>query len=351
MGEDGNQVNVGEVGQGVTSDVATGDSGTTPVSTETMNLNPDEASVSRDDFKGLSKFIKRDTENNSADGTATATTPTADSPSEVTVATEKAEPPVPATDGPTDGDGTAVKPEDTNQDPVETISSAELAELRKGAMLHADYTRKTQELAEERRKFQQDLEHAQGLKDSPVTEALDLWNSLSMDPIGTIRFLEQHYNEKGFNEPKDPEVLKIEQALAEEQKRNKELADQLQSKDVTESQAKFDQYMADLAMKYKDDGFDTTEVINFCIETGINNPEMAFKIMQHDKLVSKNKELEGQLKDSSKTAVTEYVKEKVTETATYTPPVGTGNTSSGVTVNKPKTFADAKKSALARNFE
>lgn len=351
MNEDGNQASVVEANQGITSDVATGDSGTTPSSTEVMSGESNEVVISRDDFKGLSKFIKRDTENNSADGTATATTPTADGSSEVTVATEEAGQSAPATSGPTDDDGIAVKPEDTNQDPMETISSAELAELRKGSMLHADYTRKTQELAEERKKFQQDLEHAQGLKDSPVTEALDLWNSLSMDPIGTIRFLEQHYNEKGFMEPKDPEVLKIEQALAEEQKRNKELADQLQNNNVAESQAKFDKYMTDLATKYKDDGFDTAEVINFCIESGINNPEAAFKIMQHDKLVSKNKELEDQLKSTSKAAVTEYVKDKVTETVTFTPPVGTGNTSSGVTVNRPKTFADSRKAALARNFD
>ena len=330
-----------------TDETITGDSSTTS-STEVTNP---EVIISRDDFKGLSKFIgKEDTKNNSVTATDTPSTPVVDAATGVSSTTEEAEQPAPAIDSPTSGDDTNDKVEDENQDPMESVPIKELTALRKGNMLQADYTRKTQELAEERKKFQQELDLFNQYKDLPVQDALSLWDSLAMDPIGTIRFLEEHYVEQGLTEPKDPEVLKIEKALLEEQQRNKILESQLQENTKVGNRVEFDQYMASLSAKYKDDGFDAEEVLKFCMEHEIPNPEIAFKAIQHERLVIKNQELTKQLEEKGKTAVSEYVKEKATEVSSFIPPVGTGNTSSGITVSKPKTFAEAKKAALARNF-
>lgn len=60
-----------------------------------------------------------------------------------------------------------------------------VAELRNGYLRHDDYTRKTQELAEQRRQ----LEESMTAEDRGNAE---LWQAMQEDPIGTIRYLARH---------------------------------------------------------------------------------------------------------------------------------------------------------------
>ena len=110
--------------------------------------------------------------------------------------------------------------------------------------------------------------------------------------------------------------------------------------------------MNDLADKYKGDGFDKEEVLKYCMDKGIPDPEQAFKAMNYDRMMGKSKqeieEANKKVEEKEKTAVTNYVKEKIVTNANHIPPVGTSKTGNGISVSKPKTFAEARKSAMNR---
>lgn len=69
-------------------------------------------------------------------------------------------------------------------------SSVTFDELKKGYLRQSDYTKKTQELAEER----------ESLKDAQA-----LWDAMNSDPVGTLRQLQQAVNRGGSIAPKAPE--------------------------------------------------------------------------------------------------------------------------------------------------
>jgi hypothetical protein len=115
--------------------------------------------------------------------------------------------------------------------------------------------------------------------------------------------------------------------------------------------------MSDLETKYKDDGFDKTQVLQYCNDHMIPDPEVAFKTMMYDVNVTNvrtktqrdQEELDRKIKEESEKAISEYIKNKVVDKTNFTAPVGSGGGATGVgIVEKPKTFEQARKAALSR---
>jgi hypothetical protein len=127
-------------------------------------------------------------------------------------------------------------------------------------MLQADYTRKTQELAEQRKELSK-------YQDKNLDEAVSLWERLGSDPIGTIRFLEEHYAEQGITEPKDPAVLKYEMELAKKDAELKEKNSLIEAQAAKERQEGFNKHMNMLVDKYKDYNLDTKTVVQLLLLT------------------------------------------------------------------------------------
>lgn len=246
----------------------------------------------------------------------------------------------------------------------EELTVEQIQELKKGNMLQSDYTKKTQKLAEDRKAVEKDLEELGNYRKLPVKDAMGLWMALEEDPISTIQYLTEHYQQQGVTDPKDPVVVQLERRI-------RELEGQLgqvnQSNIVRESQAKIeavDKYMNELESKYKDEGFDKLAVVNYAIEHGISDPELAWKAMSRDAIATKSKEeleriqreadekiaaLQAQKDQEVKDAVGNYIKNKVVDTANFVPPVGGGGTgASGVSVRKENSWAASRRAAMAR---
>lgn len=303
----------------------------TPAPAEfTPTLESSESDVSREDWNKVSPTLRKQVQNNPE--------PEATEP-------EAKEPPPPAEANP-EPEVTKVKIGD------EELTLEQIQELKKGSMLQADYTRKTQELANQRKQIEEEAARIAKYKDQPVDDAMTLWEQLSMDPVGTIRYLEQHYSEQGITEPEDPEILKAKLELVKEKQKSATLEQEVTNKKLEEGKKIFDEYMVSLSEKYKDHGFDTESVLTYCRENGISNPEVGFKAMMFDPAVSTLQQqmefVRLEAENQKKSAVTDYVKDKVVKAANYNTPVGSGISGSGFSVEKPKTMKAAKQAAMQR---
>lgn len=254
-----------------------------------------------------------------------------------------------------------VTPEVTTEEPEQTpppifklsngeeLTEEQVLELKKGNMMNADYTRKTQELAEERKRLQQE---SGKYKDKPVEDAVALWEQLAMDPVGTIEYLREHYRQQGITEPEDPDVVAARVEAAKAKEEASKLKAEIDGRNLEDGKKSYDSYMDSLSEKYKDFGFDKQAVINYCRDNAILNPELGFKAMMFDPAVEVMKkkvtETSTQAEEQAKAAIASYLKDKVVTAANFDTPVGSGVSGSGVVVEKPRTLKDAKKAALAR---
>jgi len=139
-----------------------------------------------------------------------------------------------------------------------------------GYQRQADYTRKTQELSEQRKQVQ---------------FATTLAESLQQDPAGTLQALNQHYGiktpiqnqevEEEYLDPAEKQLRNLEQRIAsfEQQKAMDELTRTIDS----------------LQGKYGDD-FNADEVVAKALATGSNDLEAVFKQITFDKVYSKASE-------------------------------------------------------------
>jgi hypothetical protein len=141
-----------------------------------------------------------------------------------------------------------------------------LKEAVSGYQRQADYTRKTQQLAEERKNVQ----FAQAIQ-----QALD------NDPAATVELLKNHYGltqEESFEEddiwadPMEKQYKQLEKRLAsfEEQQAYNEL----------------ERTIGGLQQKYGED-FDANEVVSTALAQGTSNLEAVYKQMAFDRLFSK----------------------------------------------------------------
>ena len=187
-----------------------------------------------------------------------------------------------------------------------------------GYQRQADYTRKTQELSEQRKQVQ---------------FAASLAESLQKDPAGTLQALQQHYGlgapiqnqqvEEEYLDPAEKHLRQLEQRIAafEQQKAMDDLTRTIDS----------------LQSKYGDD-FNADEVVAKALATGSTDLEAVFKQITFDKVYSKASE-------ASKKLAEEQARVQAKRSATV---VSAGTASRGgatTTTAQPKTVFEAYEQA------
>jgi hypothetical protein len=152
-----------------------------------------------------------------------------------------------------------------------------IKEALAGYQRQADYTRKTQELSEQRKQVQ---------------FAAALAKSLQEDPANTLQALQQHYGisapiqnqqvEEEYLDPAEKQLRSLEQRIAafEQEKAMNELTRTIDS----------------LQSKYGDD-FNADEVVSKALATGSTDLEAVFKQITFDKVYSKATSAEKKLMD------------------------------------------------------
>ncbi len=180
---------------------------------------------------------------------------------------------------------------------------------------------------------------------------MNLWKQLELDPIGYLDKLREYYESQGIYEPKDQATLQLEQERRALEAEKQQLQQEKQQRLQQDNYAKLETQLTKLAETYGKD-FDRTATIQFMLNNNIADAEKAYKAMNHDNLTTNLQkqidELNKKLKTVKTEAVNDYVKTKTTKSAAP-PPVGASNSGAPpVQVSMPKTFDDAKRSALAR---
>jgi hypothetical protein len=141
-----------------------------------------------------------------------------------------------------------------------------LKEAVSGYQRQADYTRKTQQLAEERKNVQ----FAQAIQ-----QALD------NDPSATIELLKNHY---GLDQQ---EVFEEDDIWADPmEKQYKQLERRLASFEEQQAMNELERTIGGLQQKYGDD-FDANEVVSVALAQGTTNLEAVYKQMAFDRLYSR----------------------------------------------------------------
>lgn len=137
-----------------------------------------------------------------------------------------------------------------------------LKEALSGYQRQADYTRKTQELSEQRRQVQ---------FGSALQEALQ------NDPSGTLELLRQHY---GLDKP----TLTAEEEELQDpvEKQYRQLEQRVQAFEYQKAADELERTVASLQAKYAD--FDANEVINKALALGSTNLEAVYKQISFDKV-------------------------------------------------------------------
>ena len=140
------------------------------------------------------------------------------------------------------------------------------------AMKHADYTRKTQEIADMRRQLQ-------------PAEALAV--ALDKDPIGTLKALNEAYNvpsdsdqaEWDEMDPQDQRIAKLEQ--------------ELQSQRARDARTTIDGEFRQLKEAYGE--FDTAEVANYALRNDLSVTD-AYRVMNFDTIRTERERLATEAK-------------------------------------------------------
>ena len=139
-----------------------------------------------------------------------------------------------------------------------------IKEALSGYQRQADYTRKTQELANQR----ESLQFAQ-----TIAQALD------NDPTGTIELLNRHY---GTGQPVNQPIAEPEFADPLE-RQVYELNQKISSFEQIQAQSQLEKEIGRLQSQYQD--FNASDVINQALRTGSNDLESIYKQMSYDRLV------------------------------------------------------------------
>ena len=185
-----------------------------------------------------------------------------------------------------------------------------LQEALAGYQRQADYTRKTQELSEQKKQVQ----YASALQEA-----------LQNDPAATLQLLQQQYGldvqpeEEEWMDPAEKQFRSLEQRIAAFE----------QSKAMDELQRTIES----LQSKYGED-FNPDEVVAKALATGSTDLEAVFKQVTFDKVYSKASE-------SSKKLADEQARVQAKRSATI---VSTGSSSKGgspATTTQPKTVFEA----------
>ena len=141
-----------------------------------------------------------------------------------------------------------------------------------GYQRQADYTRKTQELSEQRKQ----MEYAQALQEA-----------LQNDPQKTLQLLQQQYGVQ-------PEAEEEDWLQDPNEKRLKEFEKRLLSFETQKAQDELTRTIDSLQSKYGDD-FNADEVVAKALATGATDLEALFKQVAFDKVYSKASEANKKL--------------------------------------------------------
>ena len=151
-----------------------------------------------------------------------------------------------------------------------------LSEAIAGYQRQADYTRKTQELAEQRQSLQ---------------FASTLQTALENDPAATIDLLSRHY---GISRAQAREMVDDMGFESEDldpvDKKMRELDSRIAQFEEYQSQQQIEREVSRLQSKYSD--FDVTEVVQAAIKAGTTDLEAVYKQIAFDKF-SRQRELEA----------------------------------------------------------
>ena len=151
-----------------------------------------------------------------------------------------------------------------------------LEELRDGYQRQADYTRKTQDLAAERKRLQQ---------------AEAIVSALESDPAGTLTALGDAFGvqgqpanqpdayESGWEEPEDPTAQRIAQ-----------LESRLEAQDRAQRQQQLEKQVEELRGQYGD--FDSNELYQHALRHRIGNLEAALTHMRYGDVAERANKLE-----------------------------------------------------------
>jgi hypothetical protein len=152
-----------------------------------------------------------------------------------------------------------------------------IKEALAGYQRQADYTRKTQELSEQRKQVQ---------------FAASLAESLQNDPAGTLQALQKHY---GVNAP-SPDQQVEEEWLDPAEKHLRSLEQRIAAFEQQKAMDELTRTIDSLQSKYGDD-FNADEVVAKALATGSTDLESVFKQITFDKVYSKASEAQKKLMD------------------------------------------------------
>ena len=222
------------------------------------------------------------------------------------------------------------------------LTVEQIIELEKGHMMQSDYTKKTQALAEERRILDEQKKQ--------YADAIKLRQDYDRDPIGTALRLQEEAEAKGFFEPKDPAELAAEDRQRELEAKEYELQQKEYQIEQEAVYRDLENRVLALEKTYGEE-FDRAKVIQFMIDEKIYSPETAWKAIRADLLEEKTQKHADELKAAKESAVNEYIKAKTTKKNAPLP-VGAGSSTGSppIQMNRPKTFEDARRAALARPY-
>lgn len=168
--------------------------------------------------------------------------------------------------------------------------SVPLSEAIAGYQRQADYTRKTQELAEQRQQLQ---------------FAATLQSALERDPSATIDLLARHY---GISKAEAQQMVDDEfEDLDPQEKRIRELDQRIAQFEEYQSQQQIEREIAKLQSKYED--FDVTEVINAAMRVGSTDLEGTYKQIAFDKFM-KQQEIQRKAAEMKQTEDSRIVESK-----------------------------------------
>lgn len=145
-----------------------------------------------------------------------------------------------------------------------------LSEAIAGYQRQADYTRKTQELSQQREQFQ-------------FASALEA--ALERDPASTIDLLSKHY---GITRSQVADMIADDadfEMLDPQEKRIKELDQRIASFEEYQSQQQVEREVQNLQQKYQD--FNIQEVVTAALRIGSTDLEGTYKQIAFDKMMAK----------------------------------------------------------------
>lgn len=237
------------------------------------------------------------------------------------------EPEVTTADGGTAPEATPEVGLQTEQSTGAEGTGAPGSELSKGEMLQADYTRKTQQLAEERRALEAERD--------ANAQAVALMRALQADPQGTLQWLEeqvaealgqdtQQGSEPEELDPVDARIAQVEAFIAQQQQA------------AVEQQIMGE--ISQLQQRFGPNSFTPDELLDHAVNIGVQNLEVALVHLLSTKTAAQRQQAEAQAQ-AAKAAL---------------PPLAGGSTAAGSTAapkrsGAPSSLKEALNEALAEN--